>query len=62
MKSEAPTSDERLVVDGTEFQFDKDGDLQIDITDALGIERWTGVFLSHENAVKLRDFLQRKLP
>lgn len=62
-KEPVRTYDLRLICCGTaEFQFDKDGDLEIDISCGTGSERWEGVFLSKEYVLRLRDFLNRALP
>ncbi len=61
--TEVRTTEERLVFeDAAEFQLDRDGDLEIEITTGAGGERWMGVYLNNEQAKRLRDYLQRVLP
>lgn len=47
---------------GVEVQLDRDGDLEIDISDATGAQEWEGAFLSHAEALELRDYLNKVLP
>jgi hypothetical protein len=59
----AVPTDERLILDGAaECQFDRDGDLEIDISPGTGSDRWEGIYLSREYVLRLRDWLNEKLP
>jgi hypothetical protein len=56
------TADIRLILENTaEFQLDKDGDLEIDISPGNGSDRWHGVYLNQEQAKQLRDYLNKVL-
>jgi len=57
-----PPSPRITLASGVEIQLDRDGDLEIDISDATGAQNWEGVFLTNDEAKQLRDYLNKVLP
>jgi hypothetical protein len=59
--SKEALSEDQIIIDGVEFKFDKDGDLEVDIGSGHG-EGWRGYFFSAADVPKLRDWLNHVLP